>query len=295
MKKILLPIITALLFSGSYVAAKYATFELEPLTTTLLRYTTALLFLSALLFYFKIDSLKIEKKDIPQFLLLALFGVIGYHYFFFTSLKYTIVANTGIINGFSPVFTAFFAAIFLREKLTKKNYLGISLALMGILILITHGKVQTILSFNFNYGDLFMLLAVISWVVYSLLIKKLSKKYEIFTLTFYATFSGVIILFFLASFEQSFYHIMSISKTSFFAILYMGIGASGIGYLLYNLSIKDIGPTKTATLVNSAVPFFVAILSVLFFQESITFIMIISGILIVAGLYLALSHQKSYK
>ena len=289
MKKLFLPVITAIFFSGSFIAAKYTTFDLGPLTTSFLRYVVAFIFLALLISHYKKDSLKIKKEDVPKLVLLGLFGITGYHFFFFSSLKYTLVTNTGIINASSPVVTGLMAAIFIKERLTKKNYIGIILAFLGVLILITKGEIETFTNLNFNYGDMLMLLAVVSWVVYSLIIKSLSKKYSSFTLTFYATLWGVIMLLFFALAEGGAEQVQTISLRSVLSLLYMGIFASGIGYLFYNYGIHELGPTKTSSLVYSIVPIFVAILSFIFFAEGLTCPMIISVVLIIAGLNLALS------
>ena len=288
MKKLFLPVITAIFFSGSFIAAKYTTFDLGPLTTSFLRYVIAFIFLASLISHYNKDSLKIKKEDVPKLVLLGLFGITGYHFFFFSSLKYTLVTNTGIINASSPVVTGLMAAIFIKERLTKKNYIGIILAFLGVLILITKGEIETFTNLNFNYGDMLMLLAVVSWVVYSLIIKSLSKKYSSFTLTFYATFSGVIMLLFFALAEGVAEQVQAVSLKSILSILYMGIFASGLGYLFYNYGIQELGPTKTSSLVYSVVPIFVAILSLIFLKEKLTSSMIISVILIVTGLNLVL-------
>ena len=64
----------------------------------------------------------------------------------------------------------------------------------------------------------------------------------------------------------------------------MGIVASGIGYSLYNLSIKENGPTRTAAVVYSLVPIFVGTLSFLLLAEAISTVLIFSTILIITGL-----------
>ncbi len=224
--------------------------------------------------------------------LLGIFGVIAYHFFYFSSLKYTSVSNTGIIHGFSPIVTCFLAALFINERLSKKNYFGIVLAIIGVLVLITRGKIQAIFGLDFNDGDILMLGAVLSWAIYSVLIKSLSKKYSSFTLTFYATASGVVLLFFLAMVEGGVAQVQSISSKTIVSLVYMGIFSSGLGYLLYNYAVKDLGPTKTASVVYSEVPIFVAILSFLFFKEAITFPMILSMVLVIIGLHAALSKGK---
>jgi len=82
MKRILFPLITGLVFSGSYIAGKYTTVDLDPLTTTLARFAIALVFLTMLLIHSPVRSLRIAIKDLPALLFLGLTGIVGYHYFF---------------------------------------------------------------------------------------------------------------------------------------------------------------------------------------------------------------------
>lgn len=292
-KSISFPFVTSLLFAGSFIAAKYTTYDLGPLTTSLLRYIVALLFLSLLVIFKKKDSLKIEIKDVPMLLILGLSGIVGYHYFFFTALRYTEVANTAIINAFSPIVTALMAAIFLKERLTLKNYAGVIAAVTGVLILLTKGDIDNLIGLKINMGDGLMLLSVLSWVVYALFIKSLSKKYAGFTLTFYATLAGVVLLFVIALKEDYIHQTSNISLTSLCSVIYMGIFASGIGYLLYNLSIANIGPTKTSGFVYSCVPVFVAVLSFIFFNQPVTFVMILSILLIITALRFIMKNEKN--
>jgi drug/metabolite transporter (DMT)-like permease len=272
---------TSALFSGSYIAGKYTTLDLGPLTTTLLRYFIALLFLSSLLLHYKGSAL-----------LLGLFGIVGYHYFFFLSLRYTEVANTAIINALSPVLTSVAAAIVIKERLSRGNYAGVLVAFLGVLILLSRGDIDTILAFRFNKGDLLMLLSVVCWVVYALLIRTMLDRYSGFTLTFYATLFGVLMLLFLAPQEAPLGEIQKISRASLLSVIYMGICGSGLGYLLYNLSIREIGPTRTSSFVYSVIPLIVAVLALLFFQQPITLIMIVSMVLILVGLQMMLAVKR---
>ena len=289
MNRVFLPLMTSVLFSGSYIAGKYTTLDLGPLTTTLLRYLIALLFLSGLLLHYKRRALILQRRDIVPAMLLGLFGIVGYHYFFFLSLRYTEVANTAIINALSPVLTSVAAAVLIRERLSRGNYAGVLVAFIGVLLLLSRGDSDTIVSLRFNKGDLLMLLSVISWVVYALLIRSLLDRYSGFTLTFYGTLFGVVMLLFLAPWEAPLGDIRDISRASLLSVIYMGVGGSGLGYLLYNLSIREIGPTRTSSFVYSVIPLIVAVLALLFFQQPITPIMIASMILILIGLRMMLA------
>ncbi|MGJ3251703.1 MAG: DMT family transporter [Elainellaceae cyanobacterium] len=291
-QKIAILIATSALFSGSFVAGKYTTTDLGPLTTSLLRYAIALLFLSVFLIRYKFSVLQIDRRDIVRFLLLGLFGVVGYHYFFFSSLRHTAVANTAIINATNPILTGFLAAIFIRERLTLKNYLGVIMSCLGVLVLLTQGDIKNLIHLDLNIGDLLMLFAVLSWIMYALIIKQLFRKYSGFTITYYSAVFGVLLLLGLAITEHPVQQIQAVSTASLLSILYMGIGASGLGYFLYNLSIKEIGPTKTAGFVYGCVPIFVAILAFLFFRQPITMPILMSSALVILGLRLMLESSQ---
>jgi drug/metabolite transporter (DMT)-like permease len=295
MNRVLFPLMTSVLFSGSYIAGKYTTVDLGPLTTTLLRYFVALLFLSGLLFRYKSPALKLSRRDIVPALALGLTGIVGYHYFFFSSLRHTEVANTAIINALSPVMTSVAAALIIHERLSPRNYAGVVIAFLGVLVLLSRGDVDAILAMRFNKGDLLMLLSVVSWMVYALLIRTMVDRYSGFTLTFYATLFGVVLLLFLTPWENPLGQVREISRASLLSVLYMGIGGSGLGYLLYNLSIREIGPTRTSSFVYSVIPLIVAVLALLFFQQPITPIMVASMVLILIGLQMMLSSSPNRK
>ena len=213
MRNVWLPLVTSALFSGSYVAAKYTTHDLGPLTTTLLRYGVALGFLACLLPYYRMSSLRLARRDLPWAAIMGLTGIVGYHFFFFSSLRYTEVANTAIINALSPVVTGLLAAAFIRERLTAANYLGVVLATLGVLLLISDGDPVRLLAREFNRGDLLMLASVLCWAAYALIVKSLSARYSGYTLTLYATLFGVLLLGLLTSLESPLEQLAAISST----------------------------------------------------------------------------------
>ena len=285
----LLPLATSILFSGSYVAGKYTTFDLEPLTTTLARYVVALVVLTALLPLHGREALRLEPRDLARVVLLGVFGIIGYHYFFFLSLRYTEVANTAIINALSPVVTGVLAAAFIGERLGRRSYAGVAVACAGVLALLCDGDLASLLAREFNRGDLLMLLSVLCWAVYALLVKTLLERYSSYTLTLYATLFGVLILLAVAALEHPLDQIRAMSRASLHAVLYMGAAASGLAYLLYNLSIGAIAATRTSSFVYSSVPVFVAGLALGFFAEPVTLVTAASVVAILVGLRLLLA------
>ena len=226
----------------------------------------------------------------PLFFCLGFLGICGYHFFFFSSLGLTSVTNTAIINAVSPVITAVLAGLFVREQLNGRNYLGLFLAVIGVILLLTEGRPDVLFSWRINRGDGLMLLAVFCWAGYAILLKGLTSRYSTYTLTLYAAVAGVAQLLILVIFENPVLQLKHISIVTLGGLVYMGIVASGLGYLCYNRSVRDLGPTRTASLVYSLVPLLVVVLAHIFFGESPSVATALSGGLILVGLNLVLKR-----
>ena len=149
MKRFAILLATSFLFAGSFIAAKYATIELEPLSTAFLRYFIAVIFLTILILHFKTDKLRISKKDIPKFVITGLTGIAGYHFFFFVALRHTQITNTAIINALSPIVTGVMAAIFIRERLSRGGYIGMLISVFGVLVLLSKGHLSNLIEMKF--------------------------------------------------------------------------------------------------------------------------------------------------
>ena len=118
----------------------------------------------------------------------------------------------------------------------------------------------------------------------------LITRYSSFTLTYYGVLSGVAILALLAPVEQPLAQVSAMSAASAYSIVYMGLFASGLGYLLYTYSVASLGPTRTAGVVYALVPVFVAMLAWWFFDQPVTTPMVLSMVLILTGLRLILKR-----
>jgi len=99
----------------------------------------------------------------PLFTLLGLLGVGGYNTFAYLALQSTSAINAALLNTFIPIATMLLATLLVGEKLTARQGAGIALAAIGALVVITHGEPQQLLALTFNRGDLWMVMAVLSW------------------------------------------------------------------------------------------------------------------------------------
>ena len=174
MRGVTYPILTSLCFAGSFIGGKYTVVVLEPLLTTWLRYGIALMVLCILAaFYPECRRLKAWigiSRQWPLVLAAGLTGIVGYHYFFFSSLGLTAASNSAVINGLSPVVTAVAAAWLLRERLGRLAYVGVAVACFGVLVLVLKSDVAALWSWEvkrlaaINHGDVHMMAAVLCWL-----------------------------------------------------------------------------------------------------------------------------------
>ena len=281
-----LPLVTSALFSGSYVAGKVVAATLDPLDATLARYVVALAFLAALIPRFGRAGVALPWRDVPAVVALGLTGIVGYHGLFFASLRHTSAGNTAIINGLAPVLTALAAAALLGERLGARRYAGVGIACAGAIVLLAGGEPRRLAALDLNRGDLLMLGAVCCWVAYSLLLRRLLDRHDGFVLTLHATLAGVLVLAVACLDAATFRALAAMSGTTLAAILYMGLAASGLGYLLYTFSVDAIGPTRTSSVVYCTVPVLVAVLALATLGEPVTAVTLVSIAAVVTGLRL---------
>lgn len=284
-----LMILTTIFWAGAFIAAKLSITFIPAFTLTFLRFSIASIILYFVIIYKEKQVYKLKKKDIPVFLFTGIIGMFGYHVLFFTAVKYTTAINSSIIGASNPIITTILCIMFLRDKITYKRFLGIILSFIGVFLTITNSNLSAISNIGFNKGDLLMLIAVLFWAAYSVYSKKVMTNYSPITLTFYSFVFCSIFLIPFVVYENPIKFMSKVPYYSYVAVIYMSIFPSVIGYLVQQMAIKEIGPSKTSIFIN-LVPVFSIILSVLILGETATIIKLFTTFLIIVGVYIC---QKS--
>lgn len=281
----LLMVLSTFFWAGAFIAGKLSVPFIPAFTLTFLRFLIATTILYFVVKYKDKSNYKLTKKDIPIFLFTGIIGMFGYHIFFFTALKYTTAINSSVIGATNPIITTILCIIFLKDKITFKRALGIILSFTGVFLTITNANLSTIYNLSLNKGDLLMLIAVCMWAAYSVFSKKVMHKFSPLILTFYSFLFCTVILIPFVLYERPWLFMGQVPYYSFLAVVYMSIFASVIGYLVQQMSIKQIGPSKTSVFIN-LVPIFSIVLSVTILKESISTIKIFTTLLIITGVYI---------
>ncbi len=276
-------IILAVIFWGtSFIATKVALEELDPETIISLRLILAsiLLTFSALVTKKKFD---VNLKNHGSIFILACIAV--FHLWIqVTGLKYTTAANTGWIIGTAPIFMAIFAAIFFREKISLLQSGGIIIAIFGLLLLVSKGDFISIDLIK-NKGDLLVLGSAFTWGVYSTVNKKISLSYSpLMTILYLFLMMAVIIVPFNLN-TAAISSVVHLSLIGWISILFLGLLCSGVAYVIWAYSLRDMESAKVGAFLYFE-PFVTVTAAWIFLHESITLLMLLSGIIITAGVIL---------
>lgn len=278
-----LQILLAIIFWGtSFVATKTLLDEIKPVTIIILRLILASILLIVIAVYTK-RSFSINLKSHGWIFILALVAV--FHLWIqVTGLQFTTASNTGWIIGTAPIFMAMLGFVFYRERITILQSSGIIIALAGLLLLIGKGDITNI-SLIQNKGDLLVLGSAFTWGVYSTVNKKISLTYSpLMTILYLFLMMALIIIPFNMN-SAVVTSVINLSSTGWISILFLGIFCSGVAYVIWAQALRDMESAKVGAFLYFE-PLVTVIAAWLFLREEITLLMIFSGLLITAGVFI---------
>lgn len=292
-KSYALLILATILFSGNFIVGKVATESIPPFTLAFMRSMIAFLVLFCIGFKdWKRHKNYLFRQWKPLYGM-ALTGIVLFPGLVYTSLNYTTTINAAIVEAMTPVVAILLGFIFMKERFTFYQLFGVLISIIGVLYIITNGSMATLLSLSFNIGDVIMLLAVLSWAVYSILVKQHGHKFTVYgSLLMMLFFAAVTLLILSAVLEWSHGGFdFDWSMRSILGLLYIGIFPAVIALLAWNKAVGQIGPSQASVFLN-LIPFFTAVMALVFLQESLLWLQIIGGMLVLLGVYISTRVKK---
>ena len=286
-----LPILLVMVFWGSMgVPSTYAVAELSPLWVLCLRSGIAVmvLFPAALR---RNRGLRPAPGEGGLLAVLSLVGVVGCNYLYYYAVQNTALANVAILYALGPIITTVLAGIFLKETVRQGRCLGIVLAFAGVAALITNGDISAVFSIHFNRGDLAELGYASCLAAYTILSRRLKKTppecavFWLMLIAFAATLPMALVL------EGG--PGPHISIRGILSLLYLGVLCSGLGYLLQQCSIRQIGASASAAFLNGISPITI-LTAALILGEHVTFNQVLCMAVVFSGLYLNASNQNLF-
>lgn len=235
--------------------------------------------------------LSIDRADYPRLILSSLSGVAINQMMFFTGLNYTTPVNAAIINSASPILVLVFAAWILKERIGTSRLGGILLGAAGALMLILLGNSHSLKGGNLT-GDMFIVVNTASWSLYLVISKPLMVKYNPVLMMRWMFMIGFIGVFPFSIRQALEINFSSFDSYTWFSILYIIVGTTFLAYFFITYSLKRLSSPVVAYYTYIQ-PVIVAVIGILLFAERISWIKIVSGLLVFAGIYFVTRKKKS--
>ncbi len=282
-----LAVLATLIWSGNFIVARAVHHEVPPIALNFYRWLVAAIILLPFALKKMVDDWPAIKKSWHYLFWVSLMGVSLFNSFVYIGAHYTSAINLALIGTTtSPVMSVMFARIFLKEKVGIMKLLGMLLCIAGVLYLLSKGNIENLLSLRFGKGDQWMLQAAYCFAVYNTMVKKKPSSISPQGFLLFIFSLGTLLLLPFYFWESGQYPQVVCNSKLALSVLYLGLGASIICFLIWNKAIGYLGAGRTA-LFGNLIPVFSSIGSVLLLHEKITFVHLVSFLFIVTGLALA--------
>lgn len=295
-------VISMIIWSVSGIAIKHALAVLPPFTMIVMRFVPAVLLMLIIGIVRRKHSLfclqKMDLKDLPLFLIAGTCQPFLYYLletFTYDALNSPTIAET--LLSTSPLLSPIFAALLLRERVTKYNIIGILISTGGVFALTLIGA--TDYSIGNSWGILLAFAAVSAAVVDSIMMRKAPLKYSALSFVFYTQL--ISLMYFIPIWlwregPQAIYNVQCTTDQSQLlvalgCVAYLSVFASVVAFILFCYALRQIGVTQ-ANAFNNIRPAFTALWMLLFFGEHLPVGKWIGMILIIFGLFVCQKQEK---
>jgi len=289
----ILLIASSLFWSGNFFTGKVASiYELTPFKLSFLRWSLAFLLLLPFTYRKIVEDFEKYKKNFHYLLITSILGVTIFNSFTYLSLQTSMVINSSIMASITPLLIIFFSWLIFKTPTYFMQFFGIILSIIGVLLIISKANFTNLINLNFTKGDLWMLAAVFSWGLYSVLLKKIDN-----TLSQLATLE--VMIFFGLIFISPFYIIESLHNSylpkdlnEIMMISYVAIFASITSFFAWNKGVSILGANK-ASLFLHLIPLFSSIWAIIFLGEQFSFFHLLGTGFIIFGIVLSNTNKKT--
>ena len=274
-------------WSGNFFAGKIAYLsDLTPFKLGFFRWLLAMLILLPFTYSEIIRNYNYYKTNILLMTFLGFLAVTVFNSLTYISLQTTLIINSTLMASIAPVLMIGFSWLIFKTKTTTLQFAGIFLSLLGAFSIILKGNINNLFNLYFTSGDVWMFTAVVSWCLYSVLLKKIDNSISQLASLQVMVILGLLFIFPLYIIENYNTSFLPTQKIDFVIIIYVAIFASIIAFFSWNKGVSIIGPNRSSLFLH-LIPVFSSIWAVSFLNEKFSFFHFIGIIFILSGIILS--------
>lgn len=226
---------------------------------------------------------RVAWRDVPQFLLLGLTGIVLHNVLVLMGVEYTPANRANVIFASIALMIALLDLVFLRRLPALPAGLGICVGVVGTLLVVTDGQLGTLAEGGIGKGEWLVLGSAASWAVYSVLGRRVLARYSPLTVVFQATLWGTLMLLPFAVMDAPVLPRLLADGKALAMLAFVGCLNSALGFLWYYEAVNRLGALTAGAYIN-LVPVFGILLSGLLLGEATTPALLWGGGLVIVGL-----------
>ena len=285
----LLPYLEALfavtVWGASFIATKVALQDASPITIVWLRFLIGVIILG-LVVALRRQFMLPDRKEWSYFALLGFLGITFHQWLQSNALQTSEAGTTAWIVSTTPVFMAVLGWFLLNERLGWTKNLGILLAFLGVLVVISRGDLNSISIGRFGTpGDVLILISAINWAVFSALSRRGLKSHSASLMMFFLMVFGWLFTTLLFLTTGGLREIPSITGSSWMALGFLGVFCSGLAYVAWYDALKALTTAETGAFLYLE-PLVAAVVAFFVLGEAITWASLLGGAVILFGVWL---------
>ena len=280
-------IFATLFWSGNFIVGKAASlFEIPPFTLNFYRWLFAWLILAPFTLKEIFKKKNYILRNINLILILGITSITVFNSIVYYSLNFTQVISGVLMISTIPVMIIFFCWIFKIERTNFYQILGVIFSLLGVVVIVTKADLGKLLNLNFNKGDLWMVVAMFSWAMYSALLRK--KKFELSQISLLQTIisAGLILLLPAYLIEMALGYRLNIHLPFILTLSYVVLFPGLASFFFWIKGISIIGSNRAGIFLH-LMPIFSTVMAILIFKEKFMTFHLIGALLIAIGIILS--------
>ncbi|MDH3890057.1 MAG: DMT family transporter [candidate division Zixibacteria bacterium] len=273
--------------SFAYPIAKYGLAIIEPFTFAFYRFvlsSSLLLLLTRL----KKHDRPIDKRDYKHVFLLGVLIIPLNQTLFLLGQSMTAAGHGAFIFATTPMFIFILAMIHLRERYTHRRLIGVIAALAGVATIMLSGDIEV--RRQYLVGDLIILVSVVAWAYYTIIGKRLVRRYGALRITAYALASGSALYFPFGLYHALRFDYSVATLEAWAAVVYMAVGLSLVVYVLWYWVLKYMEASRIA-IFHNVQPVLATLIAALWLGEQLTGTFLVGGLIVLTGVLIAESKQ----
>jgi len=273
-------------WGATFVATKFALRELSPASIVWLRFGIGVFILGVTVIIRKQFALP-QKNEWGYLALTGFIGVTFHQWLQATGLITAQATVTAWIVATIPVFTALLGWFLLKEKLGPLRILGIIIASLGVLLVVSKGNLSSLMSGKFGTpGDFLILISALNWAVFSVISRRGLERHPPARMMFYVMLCGWIFSWFwIFGAGPGFTEIPNLSLTGWNSILILGVFGSGLAYIAWYDALQILPASQLGVFIYIE-PLITMIVAALILSETITLASVLGGGITLLGIFM---------